>query len=95
MTLKNVGEAPITFLNATLSIGPPLTNPGGFNQLFTFAFNMSSSSPLLPGQGAQCTRTLIGVGLQTGSDYPLTIDGAFTNGTQFSYTVQVQIIAPG
>jgi hypothetical protein len=95
VTLKNVGDVPITFLNATLSIEPPLTNPGGFNQPFTFAFNLSSSNPLLPGQSAQCTRTLIGVGLQTCSDYPITIDGAFTNGTQFSYTVQVQIITQG
>jgi len=95
VTLKNVGDAPITFLNVTLKIEPPQTNPGGFNLPFAFTFNVSSSNPLLPGQSAQHTRILVGVGLQTGSDYPLTIDGAFMNGAQFSYTIQVQIIAPG
>jgi hypothetical protein len=95
VTLKNVGDAPITSLNATLVLEPPPNNPGGFSVPYSFVFNVSSTNPLLPGQSTQDSRTLIGAAFETGLDYPLMISGPFADGLyQFSYTVEVQVVAP-
>ncbi len=94
ITLKNIGETSITSLNATLAFVPPPNIPGGIPVPYSFVFNVSSSCPLLPGQSIQETQTLIGAGFGSGTEYPLTINGALTNGTQFSYTEQVQIVPP-
>ena len=95
VTLENAGDAPIASLNATLSDASPATNLAGFNGPYSFEFNASSSNPLLPAQSAQDTRTLTGAGFTAGTDYPLTINGSFANGTRFSYTVPVQVVPPG
>jgi len=91
ITLKNTGDAPIASLNAGLQ----LPNAGGTSTPYTFVFNVNSSDPLLPGQSITQTRTLINAGFDSSVEYPLTISGALTNGTQFSYTVQVQVVPPG
>ena len=90
VTLKNGGKASITSLDATLGAGNLENAVNGYS----FVFNVSSSEPLQPGQSTQDTRTLIGAGFDTGVDYPLSINGTLVNGTQFSYTVQVQVVPP-
>jgi hypothetical protein len=90
ITLRNVGAIPITSLSATLPIniqGPKLP--------YSFDFSVNSSNPLMPGQTTQETQTLIGGGFDSTLQYPLTINGAFINGTQFSYTAQIQVLPPG
>lgn len=37
---------------------------------------------------------MIGYSIDSSLEYPLTISGTLVNGTQFSYTVQVQIVPP-
>jgi hypothetical protein len=95
VTLKNTGDAPIASLNATLAFVPPPNIPGGVRVPYSFVFDAASSNPLLPGQSTQETRTLIGAGFDSSLDYPLTIDGALLDGSQFSYTEQVQVVPPG
>lgn len=89
VTLQNVGSVPITSLAASLQI--PRAGPIA---PFSFVFNVNSSNPLLPGRSVQETRTLIGAGFDSSLDYPLTISGTLSNGTQFSYTEQVLILPP-
>ena len=91
ITLKNTGDVPITSLNATL----PLVNPRGVLFPYPFGFSVSPSNPLVPGQSIQETSTLIGASFDSSVEYPLTINGALLNGTQFSYTLQVQVVPPG
>ncbi len=88
VTLKNVGGVAITSLDAAITLAPPPYTP------FVFIFNASPSSPLLPGQSVQETRTVIGGGFEGGQDYPLAINGTFVGGGRFSYTVEVQVVAP-
>jgi len=90
VTLRNVGDTAITSLNATLPINtqePKLP--------YSFVFNVNSSDPLMPGRSVQETRTLINGGFDSSLQYALTINGALINGTQFSYTEQIQIVPPG
>jgi hypothetical protein len=89
MTLANFGDIPITSLTATLRFVPPPNSPAG-SVSYPFAFNVNSSSPLLPGQTIQDIRTLIGPLFDLGVSYPLTITGTLRNGTEFTYTQQVQ-----
>jgi hypothetical protein len=78
------GQTPITNLTAVLSLT-------GKNQTFQFS-GVSASSPLLPGQLASQTETIIGpVSVDTNSIYPMMISGTFQNGQAFSYQVQIQI----
>jgi len=90
VALKNVGDISITSLNATLP-----SVPGGSSVPYSFVFNVSSSSPLLPGQSIQETRMLIGASIDSSLEYPLQVSGTLVNGTQFSYTVKVQVVPPG
>jgi hypothetical protein len=90
ITLRNVGDTPITSLSATLPI-----NTQGPKLPYSFVFNVNSSNPLMPGQTIQETRTLINGGFDSSLRYPLTINGALMNGTQFSYTEQIQVVPPG
>ncbi len=90
ITLRNVGDTPITSLSATLPI-----NTQGPQLPYSFVFNVNSSNPLKPGQTAQDTRTLIGAGFDSSLQYSLTISGTLSNGIQFSYTEQVRIVPPG
>jgi hypothetical protein len=88
VTLRNIGQVPITSLNASLGL------PGEVSSPYSFVFDVSSSSPLLPGQSIQATRTLVNGGFDSTQEYPLTISGALSNGTRFAYAVQVQIVSP-
>jgi hypothetical protein len=85
--LENVGDIPITSLNATLP-----SVPGGPHVPYSFVFNVNSSNPLLPGQSIQETRTLIGASIDSSVEYPLTISGTLMHGTEFSYAVLVHIV---
>jgi hypothetical protein len=89
VTLKNVGSTPITSLAASLQLPR-----AGQNAPFSFAFNVNSSKPLLPGRSTQDSLTLFNAGFSGSVYYPLTIGGTYSNGTQFSYSVQVQIVPP-
>jgi hypothetical protein len=90
ITLRNVGETPITSLSATIPI-----NTQGPELPYSFVFSVNSSDPLMPGQNIQETRTLINGGFDSSLQYPLTINGALINGMQFSYTEQIQVVPPG
>ncbi|MDG7015991.1 MAG: hypothetical protein JRM82_01295, partial [Nitrososphaerota archaeon] len=90
VTLQNIGQVPITSLNASLP-----RYPGGPTVPYSFVFKVNSSSPLEPGQTAQATLTMIGFGFSTGQEFPLTVSGTLSNETEFSFIVQVQIVAPG
>jgi hypothetical protein len=90
VTLKNVGISTITALDATLGV----ENLGNGVSGYSFIFNVSISNLLVPGQTIEETHTLIGAGFDSGVDYPLSINGTLVNGTQFSYTVQVQVVPP-
>jgi hypothetical protein len=89
VTLKDVGTSTISALDATLGV----ENDAGV-QGYSFVFNVSISNLLVPGQTIEETHTLISAGFDSGVDYPLTINGTMVNGTQFSYTVQVQVVPP-
>jgi hypothetical protein len=87
ITLKNVGEEPVTYLKATLEL----------EKAFEFDFvNITPSRPLLPGESSSETRNLIGPGggFSNGTSYPLTINVTLQNGDTFFYTKQVQIVEP-
>ena len=73
-------SAPIVNLTAVLSLP-------GKNQTFEFS-GVSAASPLLAGQSSSQRETIVGpVSVNTTSTYPMTIAGAFQNGTRFSYSV--------
>lgn len=88
ITLKNVGDSPITSLSATLRLPSSNPNPYGFN------FDVSQSNPLAQNMSSSFTRGLIGAGFQGDVSYPLAITGTLANGAGFSYTVQVQVEPP-
>lgn len=89
IVLENVGGTSVVSLSAT-----PKLNSAEPSVSYTFVFDVNAASPLLPDYTVQDTRTLIGAGFQTGTNYPLTISGTFANGTSFSSTVLVQILPP-
>ena len=91
ISLKNIGETPITSLNATLAF----VNPRNVLTPWPFSFNASPSNPLWPGESINATSTLIGASIDSSLEYPLTVNGAFLNGTQFSFTEQVKVLPPG
>ncbi len=86
MSLENIGLAPIASLNASLRglVGTPTT-------VFAFSFNASSSNPVLTGQRIQSAPTLVGAGINTAEQYPLTVTGTLLNGVRFSYVNQVLV----
>ena len=86
MSLENIGLAPIASLNASLRgfVGTPTT-------AFAFSFNASSSNPVLTGQRIQSAPTLVGAGINTAEQYPLTVTGTLLNGVHFSYVNQVLV----
>lgn len=90
VSLENVGQAPIASLNASLTGFP--TSP---TAVYSFVFNTSSSRLLLAGQIVQSTPTLVGSGIDPAKQYPLTVTGTLSNGTQFAYTKQVWVIPLG
>ena len=91
IALLNVADLPITSLNATVQLESQtqLIIP------YSFQFGVNSSDPLLSGQSICDTlKSLIGAGFDSNQDYPLTIEGILSNGTEFSFTQYVQIVAP-
>jgi hypothetical protein len=68
MSLKNIGQAPIASLSASLT-----GFPAASVVVYSFVFNASSSNPLLAGQSAQSPSTLVGYGLSPTKQYPLTV----------------------
>lgn len=85
VTLTNAGEQmPIVNLTAALSLT-------GMSQAFEFNA-VSASSPMSAGQSTSQSETIVGpVSFNTTSIYPMTIAGAFQNGTKFSESVQVEV----
>jgi len=94
VVLANAGDAPITALNATILFNSSASSAKGQPTSYTFAFGVSSSNPLPPGQSIQDKHTLIGAGFETGSSYPLTIDGTLESGRAFSYTLLIRVSSP-
>jgi hypothetical protein len=87
ITLRDIGDQPVTSLDATLRVESMLTAP------YSFVFKVSSSSPLLPGHSIQTIQILIDGGFESTVRYPLTISGTLSNGAKFMYTQRVQIVA--
>ncbi len=81
--LENTGEEPVTELTATLKL----------EKSYDFNFEVTDSSPLLPGESSGRTKTLLGPGSNIGSDetYSLKISGKLQSGKNFSYTKKVRI----
>lgn len=94
VTLENTGDTSIVSLNATISLTEVSSSTGSVHPLYQFYFNVRSTNPLLSGQTTQDNETLLGAGFQTDASYPLTIHGITASGTEFSYTIQVQIQPP-
>ena len=90
MSLENIGEAPIGSLNASLT-----GFPAAPTAVYSFAFNASSSNPLLADQTAKTAPTLVAYGLTPTKQYPLTVTGTLLNGTRFSYVQQVWVVTLG
>jgi hypothetical protein len=90
LTLANFANVPISSLNATLRFIP--SSGSASSASHPFAFGVNSSSPLSPGQTVEDVETLHGDSFDIGVSYPLTISGAYTNGTDFTYTQQVQFV---
>jgi hypothetical protein len=90
ISVENVGSAPIASLSASMT--GFTTSPAA---VYSFAFNASSSNPLLPGQRAQSAPSLVGAGIDTVEQYPLTLAGTLLNGTHFSYARQVWVVPLG
>jgi hypothetical protein len=90
ITLKNLSSEPIVSLKASLEINraPPSSGP------FTFNFDVTSSSPLLPAASISSKLILINGGFSDNVSYPLLIEGKLQSGSSFSYTKQVQITKP-
>jgi len=89
VTLKNVSNASVISLSASLSINSTQNKP------FDFSFAVSTSNPLLPGNEFNSPQlTLIGGGFSSDTLYPLEIIGSLQTGGNFDYTVQVKITQP-
>lgn len=87
ITLKNVGDSPVTYLKATLQL----------ERAYEFDFvSVTPSSPLLPGESSSATLNLIGPGsgFSTDTSYPLEINIMLQSGAKLVYTKQVQIGTP-
>jgi hypothetical protein len=84
VNLKNVSDKIIVSLNVELGI-----SYGRFP--FEVVFNVSASSPVIPGGTISTGRFLNGAGFETGQYYPIFINGSFQNGTTFGYTQYIQI----
>ena len=81
ITLKNISNDDIVSLNATLK----------WERTLRFEFDVSTDTPLLPGNTIYLAQILINGGFADDTSYPLEISGTFQDGTTFSYTEQVTI----
>jgi hypothetical protein len=89
ITLKNVSDEPVIFLEVTLQA------ESAFGKPFLFSFDeISSHNPLLPGENISSRQTLIGGGFADNISYPLTIKGTLQSNVAFFYTKEVLITSP-
>ena len=86
VSLKNVSDKLIVSLNVELGITTTKAMP------FIVVFNVSVSSPFVPGATLSAMRlTNGGIGYTDGQYYPVFISGSFQDGTTFSYTQYIQL----
>jgi hypothetical protein len=88
ITLKNISDEPVIFLEASLE---PQSTP---QRPFKFTFDVTLSKPLLPGASASARQTLIGGGFSDEIPYPVTINGTLQSNVAFVYTKSVLIKQP-
>jgi hypothetical protein len=91
MTLKNVSNSPVVEVTANLDLG---TNVGPNSGSFTFPFNVSQTTPLMPSQSLSESHIFIGAGFSNTFKYPVKLTGTLQGGVKFDYTLLVQISAP-
>jgi hypothetical protein len=89
ITLKNVSDEPVIFLEAALDLNAP--NP---QNPYTFTFDVTFSRPLLPGKSISARQILIGGGFGDEIPYPVTINGTLQSNVAFFYTKPVLIKQP-
>jgi hypothetical protein len=88
ITLKNVSNEPVIFLEASLTLESMPQRP------YDFTFDVSLSKPLLPGASTSSRQTLIGGGFSDTIPYPVTINGTLQSNVAFVYTKSVLIQQP-
>ena len=84
ITAENVSIEPVILLEVTLEAGGT----------FVFHFDVSPSSPLLPGQSISERETLIGGGFGDTVPVPVTINGRLEGNVAFFYVRSVVITRP-
>lgn len=78
LTLQNTGDIPVANLSAVLTL----------QYGYTFYFsNVTVSSPLRTGQIASASMILLQAGFTCGKGYPLAIQGVFTGGSTFDFSL--------
>jgi hypothetical protein len=88
ITLKNISNEPVIFLEAALEVHGVADRP------FEFAFDVTLSNPLLPGESISDKEVLIGGGFGDTVPYPVTISGTLQSNIAFVYTKEVLITRP-
>jgi hypothetical protein len=88
MTLINVSDEPVIFLEASLEL------ESASGRLFEFTFDVTPSKPLLPGTSTSARQTLIGGGFSDEIPYPISINGTLQSNVAFVYTKSVLITQP-
>ncbi len=89
ITLKNMSDEPVIFLETSLDLNiPSPANP------YVFHFDVTASNPLPPGESISSRQTLVGGGFADILAYSLTITGTLQSNVAFFYTKQVLITSP-
>jgi hypothetical protein len=89
LTVKNISNEPVIFLEASLDLDIPIpANP------YVFYFDVSASKPLPPGGIINSSKTLIGGGFSDNVLYAVTISGTLQSNVAFAYTKEVYITQP-
>jgi hypothetical protein len=88
ITLKNVSDEPVVFLEASLDLN--ISSPAN---PYVFHFDVTVSKPLLSGESISSRQTLIGGGFGD-LPVPLMINGTLQSNLAFAYTKSVVITAP-
>jgi hypothetical protein len=88
ITLKNISDEPVIYLEASLEVESTPERP------FKFTFDATFSRPLLPGASTSAKQTLIGGGFSDEIPYPVTINGTLQSNVAFVYTKSVMITNP-
>ena len=85
ISVKNIGAQAISSLSIELGIA--VIRP----DFFSFSFQITALSPLLPNQTANAERLMTTSSYVEGQYYPVFIHGYFQDGTDFDYTQYIQI----